>query len=282
MGKNQRKITLLVLFGSAFCLPVTAFAEHYSPAVPFQNKEAPAQIIGGVYIPAHEEPVMIQPGSVPFAAHPVSNTEQEQQALNNLARNQEAGAAQSALANLQRAQGNHSMQQRTPNTMESVTAEKIKNNPSDTSLPLPAHVLPALVTQQEQATTPMAAHNQPHTSKAVQRTTPLASNTVKHLHVTIDKVESMPVYIAKGGEQLSASFGSFLAKHHWKLLWNDRHDMTPYFTSTYSGKSVVDVVNQIQKTYPQFKIQMWGVNRVVTVTPYTNQNAMVSFSGGNQ
>lgn len=104
--KNSKATTAAVCSAilGGLCLFQFAAASGYSPAVPFQNKEAPSQIIGGVYIPAHEEPVMIQPGSVPFGTHKtsvVTNDVPDQSALNKLASQAENPQAEVALRSLE-------------------------------------------------------------------------------------------------------------------------------------------------------------------------------------
>ncbi|MDD5278660.1 hypothetical protein [Acidithiobacillus sp.] len=277
MGKMPLKITALALVCAG--MSGVAFADLYSPAVPFQNKMAPSQIIGGVYIPSHEEPVMIQPGSVPFAAHSVSSTGKEQQALNNLASGQESQTAQAALANLQASTNPANQNTQAMNNVPPLVAhgpEYPNVTPSSVQQTLP-------IPNQTTSVPKVKVHIDKSSYHLIDKKLKESSiNLHKHLQVTIKKAEIMPVYMAKGGVQMSTSLRAFLVKHGWKLLWNDKHDITPYFTTTYSGQSVANVLNQIQKIYPQFKIQMWGVNRVVTVTPYTNQNAMVAFDGGKQ
>lgn len=261
---------------AGLCFPQFAAAGGYSPTVPFQNKEAPSQIIGGVYIPAHEEPVMIQPGSVPFGTKKASveiGDNADQSALNSLASQAQNPQAEAALHSLEHNHGGSGMKIKSdgshPPVMGAVTqipvATKKNARPTITSF-----------------ATAIGASTTPTTLS-----TPMAdiavANTPKHsLVVTVNKhtmAAPQPVFIALGGKKLSTTLVAFLKRHHWNLLWNDQKDITPDFTATYSGKSVSSILNQIQNTYPQFNFSMWGVNRVVTVTPYSDQNAVTTFSG---
>lgn len=246
-------------------------ASRYSPAVPFQNKEAPSQIIGGVYIPAHEEPVMIQPGSVPFGTHKtsvVTNDVPDQSALNKLASQAKNPQAEVALRSLEHKHGG---------TGKSVISEESPVRRMGAATPRTSAAMGRNLATNTTATTNASPSRSTSVADKAIAITPPSSLLVKVNKQT--SVALQPVFIASGGKKLSTTLAVFLKKHHWNLLWNDQKTITPDFTTTYSGKSVSSVLNQIQNTYPQFNFSMWGVNRVVTVTPYSDQNALTTFSG---
>ncbi|MEY2335059.1 TcpQ domain-containing protein [Acidithiobacillus ferrianus] len=274
--KNSKATTAAVCSAilGGLCLSQFAMASGYSPAVPFQNKEAPSQIIGGVYIPAHEEPVMIQPGSVPFGTHKtsvVTNDVPDQSALNKLASQAENPQAEVALRSLEHKHGG---------TGKSVNSEESPVRRMGAATPRPSAAMGrnlAPITTSATATTNASPTRSTSIADKAIAITPPSSLLVKVNKQTA--VAAQPVFIASGGKKLSKTLAAFLKKHHWNLLWDDQKTITPDFTTTYSGKSVSSVLNQIQNTYPQFNFNMWGVNRVVTVTPYSDQNALTTFSG---
>jgi hypothetical protein len=277
--KNSKTTTAAVCsaFFAGLCFSQFSTANGYSPAVPFQNKEAPSQIVGGVYIPAHEEPVMIQPESVPFSTKKASdetNDGADQSALNSLASQAQNPQAEAALRSLEHKHGGteagaHSVD----NLMRNMGAATPR--PSRATGTNAAPIISRIATPTNASPTQMARSTST-ADKAIAITSP------SPLLVKVNKqtpVAPQQVFIASGGKKLSTTLAVFLKKHHWNLLWNDQKTITPDFTTTYSGKSVTSVLNQIQNTYPQFNFSMWGVNRVVTVTPYSDQNALTTFSG---
>ncbi|MHB8315137.1 MAG: TcpQ domain-containing protein [Acidithiobacillus ferrivorans] len=277
--KNSKATTAAVCsaFLAGLCFSQFATASGYSPAVPFQNKEAPSQIIGGVYIPAHEEPVMIQPGSVPFGTKKAAvetNDGADQSALNSLASQAQNPQAEAALRSLEHKGGGTEAGAHSAGSLLDSMGAATPQRPAATgtkaatmisSIGTPTNATPTRITRSTLSADKAIAITQPP---------PLLVKVKKHTPVAVQ-----PVFIATGGKKLSTTLVVFLKKHHWKLLWNDQKTITPDFTTTYSGKSVSSVLNQIQNTYPQFNFRMWGVNRVVTVTPYSDQNALTTFSG---
>jgi len=277
--KNS-KATTAALCGAVLaglCFPLLATAGGYSPTVPFQNKDAPSQIIGGVYIPAHEEPVMIQPGSVPFDTKNASietNDGADQSALNGLASQAQNPQAEAALRSLEHKGGGTEAGAHSAgsllHSMGAATPQRPAATGTNAALMISSIATPTNATPERIARSTSTADK----AIAITQPPPLLVKVNKHTPVA-----AQPVFIATGGKKLSTTLVVFLKKYHWKLLWNDPKTITPDFTTTYSGKSVSRVLNQIQNTYPQFNFRMWGVNRVVTVTPYSNQNALTTFSG---
>jgi hypothetical protein len=277
--KNSKATTAAVCstIFACLCFSQYATASGYSPAVPFQNKDAPSQIIGGVYIPAHEEPVMIQPGSVPFGTKKASvetNDGVDQSALNSLASQAQNPQAEAALRSLEhKHSGTEAGAHSVDNLVRSMGA--VTPPPSAATGTNVAPIISSIATPTNASPTRIT-RSTPTADKAIAITPP------SPLLVKVNKqapVAPQLVFIASGGKKLSTTLAVFLRRHHWHLLWNDQKTITPDFTTTYSGKSVSSVLNQIQNTYPQFNFSMWGVNRVVTVTPYSDQNALTTFSG---
>jgi len=97
---KHRTVKALTI-GAILTIPTIAMAGQYSPPVPFENVQVGPEIIGGVYVPSHMQPMMVQPSSIPFRLHRVNNTERENESLNALAASVNTQQEDDALADLQ-------------------------------------------------------------------------------------------------------------------------------------------------------------------------------------
>lgn len=199
----------------------------YSPDVPFLVEQVKPTVINGVLVVGHQEPVWVNPDSVPFH-RPVAEKPKESadEKLNALA---EAVSAKSLRAEQEKALG----ELQAANTKKPELEKNIEIPPASAQVQLPSKV----------------SSVQPVTRATPGQQIPSSS---KPLTVQPNAPAPAPItytFVAEGGEMLSRMLSRNLKQYGWDLAWRASADFNVFKEFKIEGTSVPEAVAQIGKIY---------------------------------
>lgn len=257
MNRKFRSEALAAL-AALSTLPGVSYAQTenapvYSPDVPFMIQQVKPTVINGVLVVGHQEPVWVNPDSVPV--HQASAAPVQERAEDKL----------NALADSVTSKTMRSEQEKALSELQASTATNAAPAAAVPPVPPPATLSAQPSQHVATASTPIQPKAQPVAAAAPANTPAPAPTSF--------------TFEAEGGEMLSRMLKRNLQKFGWDLAWRASADYNVFKAFKIEGTSIPDAVAQVGKVYGITPV-IYTTNRVVLISD-PEQRMPNSFAASN-